>query len=118
MSELQDQEAAEPPAADAMAARLDEILEEFAAAVTDTTAVPDASRIDRIARLEKLRAATAALQAAESVKFAQSPGPRADGSRCASGEDWPRYRATDRFGLPRLAGAGGTPVEHGPGVVV
>jgi len=72
MSELQDQEAAEPPAADAMAARLDEILEEFAAAVTDTTAVPDASRIDRIARLEKLRTATAALQAAESVKFAQS----------------------------------------------
>jgi hypothetical protein len=32
----------------------------------------DASRIDRIARLEKLRAATAALQVAESVRFAQS----------------------------------------------
>jgi hypothetical protein len=32
----------------------------------------DASRIDRIDRLEKLRAATAALQVAESVRFAQS----------------------------------------------
>jgi hypothetical protein len=34
--------------------------------------VPDAVRIDRIARLEKLKAAAAALQAAESVRFAQS----------------------------------------------
>ena len=34
--------------------------------------MPDAVRINRIARLEKLKAATAALQAAESVRFAQS----------------------------------------------
>jgi hypothetical protein len=34
--------------------------------------VPDAARIDRIARLEKLKAAAAALQAAESVRFARS----------------------------------------------
>ena len=34
--------------------------------------VPDAVRIDRIARLEKVKAAAAALQAAESVRFAQS----------------------------------------------
>jgi Domain of unknown function (DUF222) len=34
--------------------------------------VPDAVRIDRIARLEKIKAAAAALQAAESVRFAQS----------------------------------------------
>jgi hypothetical protein len=52
--------------------QLDEILEKFATVVTDDSAVSDASRIDRIARLEKLRAATAALQAAESVRFAQS----------------------------------------------
>jgi hypothetical protein len=51
---------------------LDEILDSFAAAVADTTPVADASRIDRIARLEKLRAATAELQIAESVRFAQS----------------------------------------------
>jgi hypothetical protein len=62
----------EPPSADAVAARLDEILEELAAVVADKTPVSDADRIDRIARLEKLRAVTAALQAAESVRFAQS----------------------------------------------
>jgi hypothetical protein len=57
---------------DPLTVHLDEILDSFAAAVADTTAVGDASRIDRIARLEKLRAATAALQVAESVRFAQS----------------------------------------------
>jgi hypothetical protein len=71
MSELQDHEATEPPA-DAVTVRLDEILEEVAAIVADDSTVLDAARIDRIARLEKLRAATAALQAAESVRFAQS----------------------------------------------
>jgi hypothetical protein len=72
MSELGDHEAAEPPAADAVVARLDEILDELAAIVADGRAVADSSRIDRIARLEKLRAVTAAVQAAESVRFAQS----------------------------------------------
>ena len=72
MSELGDHEAIEPPAADAMVARLDEILDDFASAVADNSTVSDAVRIDRIARLEKLRAATAALQVAESVRFAQS----------------------------------------------
>jgi Domain of unknown function (DUF222) len=47
-------------------------LEELAATVHDNDTVSDAARIDRIARLEKLRAVTAAVQAAESVKFAQS----------------------------------------------
>ena len=55
-----------------MTARLDEILDELVAVVADNTPVRDAARIDRIARLEKLRAATAALQVAESVRFAQS----------------------------------------------
>jgi hypothetical protein len=72
MSELGDHEADEPPAADAVVARLDGILDDFASAVADASTVSDAVRIDRIARLEKLRAATAALQAAESVRFAQS----------------------------------------------
>jgi hypothetical protein len=71
MSEPQDHEATEPPP-DAVTARLDQILEDFAAAVADNSTVSDAARIDRIARLEKLRAATAALQAAEFVRFAQS----------------------------------------------
>jgi hypothetical protein len=53
-------------------ARLDGVLAELAAAVADCTPVADADRIDRIARLEQLRAATAALQVAESVRFAQS----------------------------------------------
>jgi Domain of unknown function (DUF222) len=71
MSALQEDAPAEPPSSDAVVARLDVILEELAAIVADGTSVSDA-RIDRIARLEKLRAVTAAAQAAESVKFAQS----------------------------------------------
>jgi hypothetical protein len=62
----------EPPSADPVTVRLDEILDELVAVVADSTLVPDAARIDRIARLERLRAATAALQTAESVRFAQS----------------------------------------------
>jgi hypothetical protein len=57
---------------DALVVRLDEMLTELAEAVADDTATSDAARIDRIGRLEKLRAVTAALQAAESVRFAQS----------------------------------------------
>src|SRR5687768_10418870 len=48
------------------------MLAELAGAVTDGRPTGDAARIDRIARLERLRAVTAALQAAESVRFAQS----------------------------------------------
>ena len=62
----------EPPSPDGLVVRLDEVLAELAGAVADNHPVSDAARIDRIARLEKLRAATAALQAAESVRFAQS----------------------------------------------
>ena len=72
MSALQEDAATEPLSGDPVVARLDVILEELAATVTDDVAVSDAVRIDRIARLEKLRAVTAAVQAAESVKFAQS----------------------------------------------
>jgi hypothetical protein len=42
------------------------------AGLGDSLQVPDAVRIDRIARLEKIKAAAAALQMAESVRFAQS----------------------------------------------
>ena len=62
----------ERPSADGLVVCLDEILIALANAVADNGTVSDATRIDRIARLEKLRAATAALQAAESVRFAQS----------------------------------------------
>jgi len=57
---------------------LDDMLAGLADGVTDCmssrdgTGVSDAVRIDRIARLEKIKAAAAALQAAESVRFAQS----------------------------------------------
>ena len=47
--------------ADGLVARLDELIVELAGAVADCTPVGDAVRIDRIARLEKLRAVTAAL---------------------------------------------------------
>ena len=72
MSVLREDAVVELPSDDAVVARLDVILEELAAVVGDGTAVSDAVRIDRLARLEKLRAVTAAVQAAESVKFAQS----------------------------------------------
>jgi hypothetical protein len=62
----------ERPSASRFVGRLDEMLQELGAAVADCTPVSDVERIDRIARLEKLRAVTAALQAAESVRFAQS----------------------------------------------
>ena len=71
MSAFQDLEG-EPPAADAVVGRLDQILDELATVVADGTLASDAARIDRIARLEKLRAVTVARQAAESVRFAQS----------------------------------------------
>jgi Domain of unknown function (DUF222) len=72
MSQLGDHGEAEPLPADVVTVRLTEILEELAGVVNDTAPVPDASRIDRLALLEKLQAATAAVQAAESVRFAQS----------------------------------------------
>ncbi|HKF86674.1 MAG TPA: hypothetical protein VKB85_01210 [Propionibacteriaceae bacterium] len=64
--------------ADPLCARLDAMLSELADAVAvcaelrDVGEVSDGERIDRIARLEKLKAAAAGLQAAESVRFAQS----------------------------------------------
>jgi Domain of unknown function (DUF222) len=63
---------AEPPSADRLVVRLDEMLADLAETVADNSPTSDADRIDRIARLEKLRAVTTALQAAESVRFAQS----------------------------------------------
>ena len=44
----------------------------FQEAAFDPTPVSDAVRIDRIAAMEQVRAATAGLQMAESVRFAQS----------------------------------------------
>jgi hypothetical protein len=118
MSELGDHEAAEPPAADAVTVRLDQILEELAAIVADTSAVSDTARIDRIARLVKLRAATAALQAAESVRFAQSQVSEQMAANVHP-EQIGRGIA-EQIGLAcRIApGHGGTPAEHGAGVVV
>ncbi len=72
MSVRQEDEVIEPPPVDPLTGRLADILDELAAAVVDDKVTPDAVRIDRIALLERLRAVTAALQAAESVKFAQS----------------------------------------------
>ena len=47
-------------------------MTELAAAAVDGSVVSDAVRIDRVAGLEKVQAATAAVQMAESVRFAQS----------------------------------------------
>ena len=63
---------------DPLSGWFDEVLAGLAAGVADCAnpqdggEVSDAVRIDRIARLEKIKAAAAALQMAESVRFAQS----------------------------------------------
>ena len=75
---------------------------------------PDAVRIDRIARLEKIKATAAALQAAESVRF-DSPKQRSVGGRYPSRRDlaadcrsarsgparYPRLQAARRLGVAR-----------------
>jgi hypothetical protein len=70
-------EAVADPVVDPLTGWLDDVLSGLAVGVAECATaesgpVSDAARIDRIARLEKLKAAAAALQAAESVRFAQS----------------------------------------------
>jgi hypothetical protein len=70
-------EAVADPVVDPLTGWLDDVLSGLATGVADCASaesdpVSDAARIDRIVRLEKLKAAAAALQAAESVRFAQS----------------------------------------------
>ena len=72
VSAIQLEPVPDAPSADRLVARLDELLAELAGEVADCTPVSDAVRIDRITRLEKLRAVTAALQLAETVRFGQS----------------------------------------------
>jgi hypothetical protein len=68
----QENEAIEPPTADPVLECLEDLPDKLDAALTAGPPTADAVRIDRIALLEKLRAVTAALQAAESVRFAQA----------------------------------------------
>ena len=72
MSVLRVVEPVEPPTGDAVVVRLDDLLAEFAAMVADGGPVADADRVDRLDRLERVRAAIVAVQAAETVRFAQS----------------------------------------------
>ena len=72
MSVRPEDEVTEPPPIDPLTGRLADILDMLAGAVVDDNETTDAVRIDRLALLERLQAVTAALQAAESVKFAQS----------------------------------------------
>jgi Domain of unknown function (DUF222) len=64
------------PVVDPLTGWLDDVLSGLAEGVghcaSAESGVSDATRIDRIARLEKIKAAAAALQAAESIRFAQS----------------------------------------------
>ena len=72
MSVLRVVEPVGSPSGDVVVARLDGLLAELAALVTDGSRVADADRIDRLDRLERVRAAIVAVQAAEMVRFAQS----------------------------------------------
>lgn len=58
--------------ADPLVAQLEDWLKALAANVRSSHEVSDATRIDRITVLEKLRSAVAAAQAAECVRFARS----------------------------------------------
>ena len=60
------------PQADWLDDVLDGLAEGVAECAGDGLVVLDTARVDRIARLEKIKAAAAALQMAESVRFAQS----------------------------------------------
>ena len=72
MSVLRVVESAEARSSDPVVARLDDLLGELAAFVTDHRPVADADRIDQLDRLERIRAVVAAVQTAEMVRFAQS----------------------------------------------
>jgi hypothetical protein len=70
-------EAVADPVVDPLTGWLDDVLSGLAVGVAgcanaESGGVSDAARIDRIARLEKIKAAATALQMAESVRFAQS----------------------------------------------
>jgi len=99
---------------DALVVRLDQMLADLADAVADNSTTSDAARVDRIARLEKLRAVTAALQAAESVRFAQSQVAE----QLAADVHPTVIGRTNWVGLPPLPGGRGPAIEHGAGVVV
>src|SRR5215204_5424913 len=83
---------------DSLCDRLDGMLVELAEAVAgcvelrDVRGVTDRERIDRFTRLEQLKAAAAALQAAESVRFAQSQVALQIARRRAPKGDRPRHR--------------------------
>jgi hypothetical protein len=107
-----------PLSADPLTVHLDEILDSFAAAVVDATPASAAARIDRIARLEKLRAATAGLQIAESVRFAQSQVKEQMAAKVDPEAIGRGIAAADRAGLPDLPNGSGASVERRPSLVV
>ena len=72
MTALRVVEAGEASSGDPVVARLDDLLAELAALVADDSTVSDADRIDRLDRLERTRSTTAAVQVAETVRFARS----------------------------------------------
>jgi hypothetical protein len=118
MSVRQEDEISVPLPIDPLTGRPTDILDELAAAVLDEEETTDAVRIDRLALLEKLRAVTGALQAAESVKFAQSQVAEQFGCGRASECDRSRHRRTDSPRMSHLPGDGGAPVGYGAGIVV
>ena len=118
MSALQETGGIEPPA-DPLVACLDEFLDKLATAVTESLSTSDTVRIDRIARLEKPRAVTAALQAAESVRFAQSQVAEQLAADVHPHRDRSWYCRTDRFGARRLSPVvAARRLNTAPGVVV
>ena len=107
----------EPPSADPVTVRLDEILDELAAVVADTTPVRDAARIDRIARLEKHERRKRRYKRPSRCGL---PNPRSLNNsplmciRMPSGAASPNNRA----GLPHLTRHCGAAPQYGAGTVV
>lgn len=71
---------------DPVTTRLDAVLAELESLVGDCTPIGEPARIDRISRLEKLRSAVAAVQAAEMVRLGQARVAAALARKGGSGE--------------------------------
>ena len=115
---------AEPDAdpIDPLTGWLDDVLAGLADGVADCSrdgsGVPDAVLIDRIALLEKIKAAATALQMAESVRFAQSQAELQLAADVHPRQDRPRDRRPVGPGLQNLRVCRGAAARDGAGVVV
>ena len=103
---------------DAVLGYLAEVLGSLGGLVPGGGTVTDAVRIDRIAMLEQIKGAVAAVQAAETVKFAQSQVAAQQRRRGRLPQTRPGHRRPDRPGRQGRTLRRQPPTHPGPGAVV